>query len=252
MLFRHVAGPGAELSQFALAMQVLVLASALPTAFGQAALPVLSRAVQRGDGKELTYFEGMSRLGIVLAVALGLAALTAAAAIVEILFGSSYLGADHLVAAVVWLMLAATLMVASSQVLIARGHYTWPIPCAFAGALVMSASIFPLASELGPQGAIIAASAGLVVSAALHVALMVRSGGIDFGIAIVRPGVCAALAVGVYWGLATIAPWPALLAALVVFGVGMVVLGGLRRSERGALRTALLRPLRLLPARGRS
>ena len=111
---------------------------------------------------------------------------------------------------------------------------------------------FPVGLGAGPQGAIIAASAGLVVSAALHVALMVRSGGIDFGIAIVRPGVCAALAVGVYWGLATIAPWPALLAALVVFGVGMVVLGGLRRSERGALRTALLRPLRLLPARGRS
>ena len=238
IVFRHTVGTGVELGQLALAVQVMTLTFILPASIAQAALPVISRAVRRGDGKETRYLEGMSRLGVSLAVAAGLAALTAAGPLFDLALGGGYGLASELVTYVVWLLLPVSVAMACSQVLVARGHFAWMAPCALAGALVMTAAAVPLGAAHGALGAVAALAAGIVVWALSLLVLVARDGGVNFGLAFIRPGLSAALAIAAYGAVMAFDPWIALALAGVVFVAAMALLGT-TRSERGALRDIL-------------
>ena len=69
MLYRHAAETTAGLGQVALVMQGLMILAVVPLSAGTAALPVLSRAVARRDGKDLRFIEGLCRLALVLGAA---------------------------------------------------------------------------------------------------------------------------------------------------------------------------------------
>lgn len=238
ILFRHTAGTGSDLGQLAMAIQILTLTIILPASVAQAALPVMSRAVQRGDGKETRYLEGMGRLGVSLAVGAGLTALTVIEPLFDLVLGSGYSVASELVTYVLWLLLPFSVAIASSQVLVARGHFTWTAPCALAGALVMTAATVPLASAHGAIGAVIALAAGLIVWALALLVLVAREGRVNFGLAFVRPCLSAALAIAAYWAVMGFDRWLALALAGVLF-VALMTFAGTTRSERGALREIL-------------
>ncbi len=158
------------------------------------------------------------------------------------MLGDGYGLASELVTYVLWLLLPVSVAMACSQVLVARGHFTWTAPCALAGALVMTVAAVPLDAAHGALGAVVALAAGIVTWALALLVLVAREGGVDFGLAFVRPGLSAALAIAAYWAVMTFDPWIALALAGVVFVAAMALLGT-TRSERGALRDLLRKHL---------
>lgn len=241
VLFRHVAGTEGGLGQLALALQVLVLVCTVPWSIGMAALPVLSRSAAREDGKVLRFAEGMLRLGLLLGAAAGLAGMALGPWLVEMVFGGRYGPAGELLGPALWLLVPLTAGTASSQVLVALGRFVPPSLCALAGAAVLTLALPTLASAKGPDGALLAAGAGMGVWALSLLVMLARTGGLDLGRGVLRPGVVALVALGVYWGLEPVGVWLALSAGWLVLLGGTLAIGVLAPEERSALMALLQR-----------
>ncbi len=243
VMFRHVAGTEGSLGQLALALQAVVLVGTVPWSIGSAALPVLSRSAAREDGKVLRFADGMLRLGLLLGAAAGLAGMALGPWLVETVFGGRYGPAGQLLGPALWLLVPLTAGSATAQVLMARGRFVSPALCALAGALVLTLLLPTLVSASGPQGAVLAAGAGMCVWASSLVAMLARFGGLDLGRGVLRPGVVVLVALGVYMGLEPVGIWLALTASWLVLLGGTLAIGVLAPEERSAL-MALLRRTR--------
>ncbi len=218
VLFRHVAESPASLGQLALTIQALAILCTVPWAISRAALPVLSRAAARQDGKDLYFADVMTRIGFIMGAAAGISGLALGPWLVLAIFGESYLPAGHLLGIAFWLLVPLTAATSASQVLIAHGRFAWLSVSAGIGALTLTASLPPLAGALGPQGALLATGLGLSAWAVCILWQLVESGGILLGRTVLRPGLVAAGSAGVYFAaaLAGAGAWPALLIGLLV------------------------------------
>ncbi len=243
VLFRHVAGTEGSLGQLALALQAVVLVCTVPWSIGSAALPVLSRSAAREDGKVLRFADGMLRLGLLLGAAAGLTGMAVGPWLVDAIFGSRYGPAGQLLGPALWLLVPLTAGTATSQVFLVWGRFVPPALCALAGALVLTLTLPGLAPAMGAGGALLAAGAGMCVWALSLIALLARSGGLDLGRGVLRPGVVVLVALGVYLGLEPVAVWLALCASWLVLLGGTLAIGVLAPEERSAL-MALLRRTR--------
>ncbi len=171
--------------------------------------------------------------------------------LVEMIFGGRYGPAGQLLGPALRLLVPLTAGTATSQVLVARGRFVPPALCALAGALVLTLALPGLAPAMGPNGALLAAGAGMCVWALSLIALLARSGGLDLGRGVLRPGVVVLVALGVYMGLEPAGVWLALSASWLVLLGGTLAIGVLapvsglsapaapRRSSPGPSSTAL-------------
>ena len=239
ILYRHVAGTENSLGQVALAIQVLVLTCTIPLSISNVSLPVLSRAVARQDGKDVQFMEGMLRISIFLGAAAGLLGMGIGPFLTRTLLGGSYGGTGQLLGPALWLLAPLTAGAAAGQVLIARGRLVPLSLSALTGALVLTLSLPPLAAATGPLGAVLAAGAGMSVRALSLVLLLNRARMLDLGLAVLRPGLAALLALGTYLGLGTLNSGMSTPVSLVVLVSAGLLLGALRQDEREAIRTFL-------------
>ncbi len=240
VLFRHVAGSQASLGQLALTLQALVVLCIVPWAISRAALPVLSRAAARGDGKDLLFADVMTRIGFIMGAAAGISGLALGPWLVPAIFGERYLPAGHLLGIAFWLLIPLTAATTASQVHIAHGRFAWLTLSAAIGALTLTASLPLLAGAGGPQGALLATFLGLSAWALCIFWPLVDSGGIALGRTVLRPGLAAAGSAGAYFTAvqAGTGAWLALpigLLILIVATFGFV----LSTAERTAIRDRL-------------
>ncbi len=156
VLYRHVAGAGADLGQLALAIQVLALLSLVAGAVSMAALPVLSRTVTRQDGKDRQFAEEALRMGLIAGAVAGLAGLTAGPWLVQLLFGGRYELAGELLGVALWILTPLVWGNGLSAVLIARGAFRGLPVSGFAGAAALTLTLLALVPSLGAYGALLA------------------------------------------------------------------------------------------------
>ena len=170
-MFRHLAGNPYDLGQLALAMQAFFALCAVPWSISLSALPVLSRATVRQDGKDVLFASAMARIAILFGALAGLSAMALGPWLVDSLFGGRYVLAGRLLGPALWLLVPMAAGTAMAQVLVAQGRLVSQALCAIAGAGVMIALMFALKATMGPGGALVAAGATWQAFAAALVAL---------------------------------------------------------------------------------
>lgn len=120
VLGRYLLEDPAQLGQLVVAIQMLGYVAVVPQVVAVAAVPVLARTIQRGDGKDVTFLSIAIRTAMVLGA---LAALTGAAfgeSVVRLLLGSSYAEAASLVAQILWAAIPYAVSIIAVQTLMTR------------------------------------------------------------------------------------------------------------------------------------
>jgi O-antigen/teichoic acid export membrane protein len=235
ILFRYTAGTGNSLGQFTLAMQAFIILCNLPLAVGTAALPVLSRAVARHDGKDLLFVEIMLRASFILGAGASLVVIGAGPWLVDAILGARYGEAGHLLGLVMWLLIPWSCGNAIWRVYLARGQFFLPTMCAGAGALVLTFTMPWLVSAVGTSGALLATGGGIGVWALSLIGILIRSDDLDLGRVVLRPVGVVLLALAVFLVLLRVNVWLSLPGSLFVLGCGTFSLGVLTSDERSAL-----------------
>ena len=198
VMYRHLSGDTYSLGQFALSMQIFIVVSHMPVVINSAALPVLSRSVERRDGKDLVYLNTMIRLSIVLGTLATICAFSIGPQIVEIIFGQNYQAAGRLIGPVSILLAPWTIGGSIARTAYAKGRFIEPTVCAATGAVTLVVGMSVLADGVGAQGAVIAAAAGMSVWALGMIAWFTRSYGLDLKQAIITPLTLSILTGAVY------------------------------------------------------
>jgi O-antigen/teichoic acid export membrane protein len=235
VLYRQVAVSEAALGQMALTIQILGLVLLVPLSVAGVALPVISRAVARGDGKDTIFVGGMCRLALIFGAAAALTGTALGAWIVELLFGHGFEGASQLFGPVLWLLIPLSVGHAAQTVLFARGLYVPAVICATTGAAILTGAIFVLVPAVGPLGVVLAVGIGSGIWAMGSVALVARGGALDLSRTFARPAGTVALALGAYLLFEPLGPWLGLAAGLAALAGGIILLGVLRPSERAVV-----------------
>ena len=138
-------------------------------------------------------------------------------------------------------MIPKTCAYVVNAVLLARGEIVRPMVCALAGGIVFTIALPVLVGNLGLQGAVVAAGAGLCVWALGLFALLTRLSLRDIDRCLIRPGLAVFAALAAFYALGPMGSWPALaVSLLVLFGSNLVlqVFGSPRRLW-GIVRSAL-------------
>lgn len=235
--------------QLALVLQALVLLCNLPWAIGRSALPVLSSAKARRDGASVRYAEAMLRLAFILTAALGMAGMATGPWLMVSVFGTGYAIAGNLLGPALWLLLPLTAATALNPLLMVRERYGAAGWSALTGATVMTVAVLLLAPRIGPASAVAGAGAGLGVWAVCLLGVVGRREGIGIGLAVVRPGIVAAMALVIYLTMQSAGVelwWSLALAWLVLLlaGAGLCTVPTERRALIAALTTLWSRAFR--------
>lgn len=239
VLYRHAGASEYALGQFALAIQLLSLAVALPMSVGTAAMPVLSRSIARGDRKDSLFVDTMCRVVLFLGTVVAISGSASGPWFAETIFGSEFTAAGELLGPVLWLLVPFTIGQAAQTVLFAKNQLRTTALCAGAGALVLTASMIPLASSFDAIGAVLAAGLGMITWASASLAAIARLQGLVLSRTVVRPFGAVACAVAAYWLLMTFDSWLAWLGSMVTLFGASIILGVLSPMERSAVLDAL-------------
>jgi O-antigen/teichoic acid export membrane protein len=249
ILYRNLTDDAVLFSQLALAMQALFITAALPQSLVAAAQPVLTRSAARGDGKDLAWAGAIQRLAFIVGATSGLVGMAAGPDLFRLVLGDAYVHAGQLAGLTLWCLLPLMAGIGYGPVLVARGQLYLQMAASISGAVVMTATLPPLAQAFGERGVILAAALGFTLPPLLIFSLAVRRGWTDWRATLFRPAVTVLAALGVYLALEPRSAWLALPSALLALWAGALLLGVLTRDERQLL-IELRREGNIRPRRG--
>ncbi len=232
ILFHGLSGDDVMFSQYALAMQILFIAAVLPTSLWHAALPVVTRAAKRGDGKDLIYAHVILRLSFILGTIAGLGGLTFGPWLIEFLFGEKFTVAGQLVGLTLWCLIPIFGTSAFPTVILARGHFRILMLASLTGALTMTCILPFLSAEFGSRGAIVSVGLGYFASLIVTSTFTAKAGWANPFATMVRPLVVTIISVAVYLPLTSISTWLAFPAAILILIAGSLVLKVVTKEEQ--------------------
>lgn len=232
VMFRHLDGGMDSLGQLALTMQIFMVFVLLPIAVNTVIMPVLSRAAERMDGKDVFYMSFTIRITMVLGAALAIGALGIGPWLVETVFGTRFAMAGHLVGAVMWLVIPGTCAGAILRVLYARGHFLPPVAAAGIGAAALTGTMPFFVTTHGALGAIIAAGIGMGVCAISMFFLFAMTNTFDWRKMVLKPGILVLTSSIVYWLLKPAGVWLSLPVSWCILLSGALLLRVITPEER--------------------
>lgn len=227
VLYRQLTDDLDGLGILAFCLQLLNLLRVVPHALSSAALPLLSRALLRADGKELRFVQALGLFATVQA--LGVAVLLAwlGDRLIPLALGDGFAPAVGYLQAVCWLAILPALGTGIARLVGLRGRYNRLLAASLAGAAVMSIGAWLWADAFGVRALLLASAlgsltwvlllvrplgptgwtiGGLALGGVLATALSLApfySGLGDSGLAVALLCVLAATAVGVWLGQRT-------------------------------------------------
>jgi O-antigen/teichoic acid export membrane protein len=232
IIFHGLAETDIVFSQYALAMQILFIAAMLPISLGHAAQPVVTRAVKRGDGKDIVYAHAILRLSFILGTIAGLGGLTFGPWFIELLFGEEFVVAGQLVGLTLWCLIPIFGTSAFPTVILARGHFRILMLAAVTGALAMTCILPFLAMAFGSRGAVVSVGLGFAASLMVTSAFTAKAGWANPFITMVRPSIVTIITGAVYFSLAPVSLSLAFPTAILILIVGSLTLRVITKDER--------------------
>ncbi len=152
-----------QLGQFVLAYQTCMYFLVVPYLFSTAMLPVMSRAVARGDGVDVGYVDLLIRIVCVFGAAVVVAFGPVIPPLTQALFGAEYSQAGQLLQSAMWLAIPFTAVAFLLQLFFARGAYTPIGICGALGASIMAVTMVPAMSFAPQVGPLLSTGAGMAV-----------------------------------------------------------------------------------------
>jgi O-antigen/teichoic acid export membrane protein len=220
IFFRHLASHGDSLGQLALAMQVFFMLSQILFALGSVSLPVLSRVVERGDGKDRVFAETMLRFSLFFGTILALLGTALGPWLTVQIFGERYIQAGTLVGPVLWLMIPWAAGQTLVSALRARKLDFQVLFCSLIGAVFFSLTISEAILRYDALGAIWSAGTGMVLTTLSLIFFLRGHLAMDLCASLIKPGLTALSAIGVFYALHAFGPVLSLLGAFVTLAVG--------------------------------
>lgn len=188
VMFRHLVGSGEQLGQVALVLQVFVLISGIPVALGRAALPVLTRTVDRRDKKDAVFLGFAMRAALLGTASIVLVALAFGEWFMPAVFGDRYERSGIYVAYAAWLVLPFGIGTTVNQVLLAHDRRREAMFASVAGAIAMTLAVFVLSRlETGVPGYFAGLFGGMATWAALALWWISGDVELDWGRCLCRP-----------------------------------------------------------------
>jgi O-antigen/teichoic acid export membrane protein len=194
VLFRHSGDNDIALGQLALALQVFMSIGSVVAELSIAALPVLSRSVQRQDGKTSQFVVATLLGGWLLSGILTIGALTIGGWAIELIFGVKFKAAGELLPLATALIGLFFCFSNLRSVLAAKGEYSMVLCANLTGAIVFTISFFPFINYFGTHGVLIAMGLGFVVLVSIQLWTIRRTDALDLINSVVRPLLAIALA----------------------------------------------------------
>ncbi len=211
LTFKYLNGAGIAAGNLALAMQVFSLLSLMTIALNSASYPVLSRAIARGDGKEVFFVEAMMRFTLFLGPTVALLGMALGPDLMVFAFGNKYAEAGSLIGTTLWMMIPWTAMNSLMRVQTARRNIRSTLCILAAGVLCFVLVSRPATDLYGSQGTVLAALAGMSIIAAGLFMAVTRHGNMKIKLAVIYPLCAMSFSIGAFRMLTPYGPWAALL-----------------------------------------
>ena len=172
VLLKYSSFPEQTVGYLALAFQIFSLSCSVPISLGMAALPVLSRASQRNDGKDILFAETMIIGILLIAAPAGIASIYIMPIITPWIFGAAYTAAGKLLAWTLWLLIPFSIGYLISQVLIAQKKLKSAGLSALIGIIVFSATYIHFTDMYGANGSIFSCALGMITWGILSIVIV--------------------------------------------------------------------------------
>lgn len=198
--FRQGGGGSAEaLGQLSLALQALMVTVPFGTAVAKAALPVLSRAQQRADGRELVFAEAALEFSAIGALFAWLLLNQWGQSLVAVLFGPSYAVTGELLPTVFALLYPYLGAFVLTQLLALHG-VGWPLVLpGLIGIASQTLLQWLLVPRLGVLGVVLAMAVGFATWMLLAALLLRLRSRFSLGRALIVPWALGGALVALYW-----------------------------------------------------
>jgi len=231
VMYRYMAEDLGAVGILGLALQATMLIAGALGSFMTAAVPVLSRSVERADGRDANYLDAATRIGLVLATIGCLAGLAAGPWLVRVLAGADFTPAGALLGPALLLIGPIIVSAAAAQVFMVRGKATTPLYTNLAAAAVLTAALPPAATSFGASGVLVAIVAAWLVRAIVLQALVYHVFRRQPSSACIRVAAAAMVLIGAALALA---PASVMVSALLIMTAVLVLpIIGLSANERG-------------------
>lgn len=239
IMYKHIMGVESHLGQLALVMQALFLVGGIPFSLSQAVLPVLHRTIERKDGKDTVYVEGMLRIGFILGAVAGLSGIALGPWFVPLIFGERYTYTGDLLGPALWLLVPMIWASAMGQVIMVRGLYRYAVICSIIAVVTLFLILPPLVKTYDAYGAIAALGIAYFVLSIGQKLVLHRTDPVKFDQTFLRPALSVILSLGTYIALTSMHFVLALAASLSVLLISVYFIGVIDKSEKDHLITLL-------------
>ena len=220
IFFRHAVPAGNALGQLALAMQVLFMFSQVLFALGSVSMPVLSRAAARQDGKDRLFAETALRYSLLFGTVLALLGTALGPWLTVWIFGVRYAQAGTLVGPVLWLLIPWSARLALERTLMARRLDLQTLLCASIGTAFFALTISEAIARYAALGAIWCSGMATLLTTLMLIYYVRGHLAMDLRVSLVRPGLAALSAAGVFYTLHAAGPVWSLLGAAAALAIG--------------------------------
>jgi O-antigen/teichoic acid export membrane protein len=232
VLFRFLEGTDVRLGQLALILQIFWVVIRIPESISVAALPVLSRAAAKKDGRDRLFAETMLRINLVFGAAAGLLGMGLGLRLVNLVFGPNYDGAGRLMGFALWLLIPYGCGYALYNVYLSQKLDLRALRHATIGAATFTLCMLIFVPGLSVPGALISLAAGMIVWTGSMVIHMARTGRLNILFSIGKPGAAVLLSLAAFLGLQLLNPWLALFSGLIILFGGSILFGGISSQEK--------------------
>ena len=201
ILYRFQEGLDAQLGYLALSLQAFFILGAIVGELGNAALPVVARSIERGDGKSDHYVQEVLRLGWFLGGTLAILAWGLAEPVITWLLGEAYASVAVLLP---WTLAALTFhfwMTALQGMVGVHRHFEVVVLANVAGALLFTLGFLLLQPLLGALGAVASLATGFATVVLFYLFRLARRHHIDWWHRLVAPGLAVAGGMLAAWWL---------------------------------------------------
>ncbi len=231
LMYRHFQGLDEQLGFLALSLQAFIIVAMIAGELGNAALPVLSRSIDRGDGKSDRYVEEVLRFGCFMGGLLTIGGVTLGEPFIELVIGARYLPVAGLLP---WTLLIVTFhfwMSSLYGMVAVHGHFKRVILDNALGAAVFTTGFVLLVPSLGAIGVVMALGGGLFSAAMLHLLALGKYHRIAWTKKLVKPALSASFGILAARFFLDAGYWSALLLGIVSMVMAAFLTGALSLNE---------------------
>jgi O-antigen/teichoic acid export membrane protein len=232
ILYRLSGAPDELVGNLGILVQAVVILGTAFEALSRAALPAISRSVDRGDVHHRLYLSGMIRIAFVFGSLAGIWAIAIGHDLVGLLLGPEYEPAALGLGLMLWLVIPYIIKQASLYYLVAQARYALLLWLSLSGAVALAAAITLLTGPYGMIGVIAAIIFGYCVNVGLALLILNRLGLVDHFSDVPKMLAVLSGSLLAVTGLMNAQPWLAGLVATGILFAGTLRLGVLRENEK--------------------